>query len=266
MMAVGGRATLGIVGIDSLRMTGNTLTDSYNSSLGAYDPANPGDHGDVASNGLVDVVGTVDINGSVHTGPDGDLSVGSNVSISGDENPFPEALDYPPVDASPYATNNNNSLLAPSYYKSNTMDFTLGANKTYTLPGSSDPANPVIYYIRNFTIQGTATLNLGQNIIMYVTGNIDIAGNCGSPGSDPADFRINVAGSGTVTLSGNGTEVKSTYASIYAPEATVQLKGNDNLFGAVVGKTLEVIGTSEVHYDEALGDETTWPEKVVLVG
>jgi hypothetical protein len=269
--SMGGTANLGIVGIDSLTMTGTTQTDSYNSTSGSYNAANHLHNGDVYSNGLISASGTVDIDGSIHTGPSGDNSIGSNVTVSGDQYPVPDALSYPPVNAAPYATNNDNSVLPTSptnkpIYDTATKDFNLGANTDFTLPSSTSAASPKIYYFRNFTISGTSTLHISGYVTIYITGNIDIAGNCGDPANSPPHVTFNVAGTGTVSLAGNGTQTKATYGTIYAPQATVNLKGNHNLYGAVIGKTLSIVGTSEVHYDEALNKSQTWPEEIRLVG
>jgi hypothetical protein len=41
--------------------------------------------------------------------------------------------------------------------------------------------------------------------------------------------------------------------AFYAPNANVFITGGGDVFGAVVGKTVEMGGNGEFHYDEALG-------------
>ena len=280
VMLTGGRATLGIVGIDSLSMIGTAETDSYNSSEGAYDPNDHYDNGDIASNGVISLTGTVDVNGSLHTGPDGDLDAGSNTTITGDEFPFPEDLEYPPVDASPYASSNYNTLIAdlenvPSNkepYKPATHDLLVGANIDFALPGIEDPRVPagttvVRYHFHNVTIHGTADITVGQNVEVYVTGSMDVAGNIGpAPASgSPADFKILVDGGGTIKITGQGNQNNYFGAVLYAPEAPITIGGNTDFYGAVIGKSLDIQGTAGIHYDEALGYEQEWPEETILV-
>jgi hypothetical protein len=279
-MITGGRATLGIVGIDSLTMVGTAETDSYNSSEGAYNAATRYDNGDIASNGVIDLTGTIDVNGSVHTGPDGDVNAGGNTTVTGDEFPFPEPLDYPPVDASPYATANDNTLLLlpppakeKDQYLKVTRDLTFGANASFHIPGVGDagvdPAATVVrYYIHNLTLHGTANITVGHNVELYIDGpSVDVAGNIGptTTSTNPGDFKIFIDGPANVRISGQGNQANKFEAVLYAPESNITIGGNTDYYGAVIGRTLDIQGTAGIHYDEALGYEQTWPEDIWLV-
>ena len=46
------------------------------------------------------------------------------------------------------------------------------------------------------------------------------------------------------------------FATIYAPNAAVNLSGNGGLFGAVVGRTFGFTGSGHVIYDTALATKT----------
>ena len=41
-------------------------------------------------------------------------------------------------------------------------------------------------------------------------------------------------------------------AHIYAPLSDVRLHGTPGFYGWVIGKTLEMLGNSEIHYDESI--------------
>ena len=43
------------------------------------------------------------------------------------------------------------------------------------------------------------------------------------------------------------------YASVYAPQSDVTLSGNGAIYGSVVGKSVNMTGTSAIHYDLSLG-------------
>jgi hypothetical protein len=40
--------------------------------------------------------------------------------------------------------------------------------------------------------------------------------------------------------------------SIYAPNAHVDFKGTQDLYGSITAKTIDVHGTANIHYDRAL--------------
>jgi len=52
-----------------------------------------------------------------------------------------------------------------------------------------------------------------------------------------------------VKLAG-GAEV---YMYVFAPNATIDLTGNGDVFGSLIGKVLTMTGGSKLHYDKALG-------------
>jgi len=55
------------------------------------------------------------------------------------------------------------------------------------------------------------------------------------------------------------------HASIYAPQAAVNVGNNASFFGAIIGRTLTVAGGAQLHYDLALADNVTPPLPAVLV-
>jgi hypothetical protein len=55
-------------------------------------------------------------------------------------------------------------------------------------------------------------------------------------------------GTSTVVMTGNS----AASATIYAPNAPATLKGTADLYGAIVGKTIEVVGSMNIHYDQQL--------------
>jgi hypothetical protein len=249
----GGTIRYGITGINWVYMNGITLTDSYDSSIGPYNPASPGQRGSVATNGYLNLNGNLTIRGNVHPGTSGTIYKTSNVTITGTDMPLPQALDFPPVDASPYSTSNNDSYI-PSTYLDSRRKFILKANNTYDMPAGT-------YYFRDFVIHGTATLNVKGPVTIYVTGSISIAGTTNTNASRPDNLRINVSGAGSVSLAGTSY----MYADLYAPQSAVTLSGNYDLFGSVVGKTLGITGKANVHYDESLNRQMTIAQQVSLV-
>ena len=53
---------------------------------------------------------------------------------------------------------------------------------------------------------------------------------------------------GSMTISSNA----ALYADIYAPQSNITLSGTGDIYGAVVGKSITMSGTSNIHYDLSL--------------
>jgi hypothetical protein len=109
------------------------------------------------------------------------------------------------------------------------------------------------------TIGGTAGMNIasGAALKVYSNGNISITGGGGlsNGNSEPATcvfFGTHVtAGSQSLTLNGNG----HTSVALYAPNAAINMSGGGSggdFYGAIVGNTVRMNGTTRFHYDEAL--------------
>jgi Tfp pilus assembly protein PilX len=133
-----------------------------------------------------------------------------------------------------------------------------GANTTVTL-------GPGTYNINSLAVGGGATLSMNpgnppQPIIINVTGNglqpnqavVDFTGGSLTNSTyNSALFRINYAGTGTITLSGGA----SASGVVNAPNAAVNLVGGSNWYGAIIGKTVTDTGGTAIHYDRHLQTE-----------
>jgi hypothetical protein len=60
------------------------------------------------------------------------------------------------------------------------------------------------------------------------------------------NFLVNYAGTGTVKLSGN----TSTYMTVYAPNADINITGGSDIYGALIGRTIRNLGGTAFHYDK----------------
>ena len=63
---------------------------------------------------------------------------------------------------------------------------------------------------------------------------------------DPTRLTINYAGSNQAKIAGGA----SAFVGLYAPNAPLQLVGTSNFYGSFIGKTVQVQGTPDVHFDE----------------
>jgi hypothetical protein len=96
----------------------------------------------------------------------------------------------------------------------------------------------------------------GSSLTIYAEADIKIAGNgLANANSRPASCKIygtNGSPAGQIIhLAGNG----ALKAAIYAPNAAVQINGNGDVMGSVVGREIIFTGNALFHYDESLANE-----------
>jgi hypothetical protein len=249
----------GIVGLDWINFTGTGRVDSW-SGIGPY----PGTalsswNADVASNGPITFSGTSDVYGDVHPGPGYTVSVDSLSQIHGSMVPLDAPVSYPPDSFPPgpysYAGITDGTKKGPvqngEFYPTSATSVVPG---NYYFPGNNQGKAVTITQTGGIvTISGTT--------VFYADGDVDLTGGNLAGASPSTLLRITVTKAGTlVKLAGNtGLRI-----DLYAPLSTVKITGVAQFSGSVVGKTLTVEGTGDVHYDEAFGGYIT-PPKVILV-
>ena len=239
---------LGAVGsVGSVTFTGNVFVDSYESTEGPYDPMTANSNGDVTSGGTVSVGGGVMINGDV-SGSEVDSSGGA--TVTGETSTSRRSLDYPAVDTSEIALNNDNDTL-PLYQQGNNMvspldgdrNFILSGGVTYDLPAGN-------YYFNDLGLQGQSTLTIAGPTTIYLTGDLSTAGGqLINSTADPKQLIIFMT-NGTATINAS----IDWFAMLYAPNTEVNLSGSSDFFGAVVGGSVTASGSGDLHFDEDLND------------
>jgi len=261
-------------GCGALSFSGGGVTNSYDSSTlaltgGVATPpstystygGNVGSNGNLTENGApTTIYGTMS---SPDTGV-GNCSGGNvtawtdngNATVTGGLVKLPQIVTFPsPVIPPPGATNeniNNGVSLAPGSYG----DISLNGHGVLTL-------TPGVYNINSISESGANTsvvigpdpvTHLYGQVTLNVTGNsqttpVDLTGNgLQNATLNPAYFQINYAGTGTIKLNGNSQSA----AVIYAPNASVSIKGGSDFFGAVLANTVDDAGGAAIHYDRNL--------------
>lgn len=223
-------------GNESAEISGNALTDSYDSSHGPYGPGAAGTAGDVGTNavtsGRVNLSGNAKVRGNVTVGPGGDpnavISVSGNATITGTRSSASAATPLPPVTIPDGMTNQGK--------------LEIKGNKTVTLSGGT-------YWYDQIKIDGNGRLTFTGPTIVYLSGRLKIDGNgTATAGNQPPNLIVYVAGHDEMEITGNGL----LYGAVYAPQSEVEVKGNGRLFGAMIGQEADNKGNGAVHYDQAL--------------
>ena len=274
----------------------NVGTDSFDSTLGPYNPATAGTNGDVVcvtTNANSVVVGNGKIQGTVHTPAGGVQGVTATVGSSGS------------VGDSGWISGGNNGFESGHFKDDFTLpdfpDATL-PNVTAWLPPMSGTAPDGLIYdnllpggdYQVSSLSGSVYVG-ATNTVLYVTGSISVSSGSGSvkKGYAPPEIHIGPGASltiymagATTSINGNGlvndtgqasafayyglptnTQINITgngafFGTIYAPEADLTLKGGgkssvDDFTGASVTKTTTMSGNFNFHYDESLIRLTT---------
>ena len=253
-------------------MNGGTI-DSFNSSDptksrgGRYDIAKRQSNGDVGVNdtegdsdlGSAYVYGNVAYSGPAITGT---TNVQGTVSTPFSDPPPPvPAPAWTTYNALPTIINNTATLTggteaSPARYKVSSV--TLNGGKVLTLAphAAGEESYVEIWVTGKFTTTGTSYVLLqpGVHATYHIEGDITLTGASFNNQSNLAANNIINAvtpAAGTprkVTVSGNGTFI----GAINAPGSDFAILGNSAFFGALIGKTMNLVGTAEIHYDEAL--------------
>ena len=273
----------------------NVGTDSFDSTLGPYDPNVPGSNGDVVSfstNANSVVIGNGQLKGSVRTPPGGIEGVTATIGSNGSVGDADWVAGHNPGFQSGHF---KDDFTVPEF-----PDAVLPNAGSWLTPMSGRAPDGLMYDNLLGTFQNYVVANLtgsvyvrASNTVLYVTGSISIGSGGTRKGYAPPEIHIapgasltiymagataSIAGNGVVNdtglaknfayyglptntrldLTGNG----AFYGTIYAPQADFNLKGSgktayDDFTGASITKTTTMTGNFNFHYDESLALLTT---------
>jgi hypothetical protein len=263
----------------------NPSTNSYTTANGGtYATTQSSTGGDIGTNGGVNI-GNGNIGGIIGViqpapagsgacptplveGPNGTTASGSTPSCpSGNSEqcfiPAPYVFPTPPVPnpLPPNSTYNppscgnghghTGNCMVPGTYGNITVNGTLNiAPGTYNINSLAMQGNGAINVIPagavTLNIAGCATAACSSLVPSSLLANpLSIAGNGITDDTIPNDFIINYAGTGTISIAGNG----NVTAQLDAPNAPVTQTGNGNWYGSMVGSTMSIGGNAFFHYD-----------------
>jgi hypothetical protein len=118
-------------------------------------------------------------------------------------------------------------------------------NKQATVAGGN-------YVINNFDLTGNASITFTGPTTLYCYGSVTLRGSVTTSASQPKNLTIVMIANpyngnppGSVSVSSS----TALYASIYAPQSSVELAGSGDIYGSVLGKSVDMTGTSSIRYD-----------------
>lgn len=140
------------------------------------------------------------------------------------------------------AKTNNNNAAVPAI-TGNRINLKNGETMTLT---AGD------YYLASITLNNGSTLTIDSSsgpVNMYLTGSLEAKeGSAINEAGNPTDLSIFSNSAGKVVLKNNG----DFRGLIYAPYADVQINNKADFYGAVWGKSVQVMNGGDVYIDAAL--------------
>jgi hypothetical protein len=264
-------------GCGSIVMSGGSTVDSFNSTQG-YASSHAQSGGNVGTNGNVTLNGSKSaIYGSVaaSSSSTGNCSKSSvtgvttsgGAQVTGGVSALNGSISYPnppaPNPAPPNTTQNISGSCGSLSGCSNT-----GTKMVSLIPGQYGNLNisggttahfsKGIYNINSLTLSGQSILYVDSGPIVINLAGASLSGgnaamdaNGGSienPTLSPENLQITYAGSRGLNLTGGAT----SYATVYAPNALVNMSGGTDFFGSIIASTVTNSGGTAIHYDSSL--------------
>lgn len=241
--------------------------DPTKSTNGLYDVAKRQSNGNV---GINDTQGASNFSGAPiygdvgYSGPAPTNTSGVTGNIT---TPFSDpvapvtAPTWTTFNATPTVISNSMTLTggtqaAPARYKVSSV--TVSGGKVLTMAPHAAGAESYIevWVTGNFTTSGSGYIlqQPGVHVTYHIAGDVTVSGTSFNNQSNlAANNMINVISVGASTsqrvdVTGSGTFI----GVINAPAATFTVSGSASLSGAMIGKTMNISGGANVHYDAAL--------------
>lgn len=256
-----GATPRGAFGGIAVTFSGGAMTDSYDSSGGPYSVTRSASNGDIGSNGNIGISGGAVINGTATPGPGHTVTISNNSVVTGSTAPADELMVLNQIDATPYATNNDNARICANAATCTATTYS-DATKSLTVSGDAT-LGPGAYYLCKLAIKGT--LHIAGSVTIWMGSPvacgsktsgaaIESAGVVDVVSGRPRDFQVRMQGSTSVSSNAILSSKSQFFGILYAPSSTLTLQGGAHLFGsAAAGSVAAGAGGGFIHFDRSLG-------------
>jgi hypothetical protein len=261
-------------GDQNVTLASNAHIDAYDSALGTYASQavngsgatlHAQSDGNVGSNGNILAKQNSKVWGSVQPGVSGTASIIGNAIVSGSTTPATSPQSLPPINwpALP-------SLGALTVAKNATLNIPSGNTRydtTWFNTGSTiNITGPATVVFDSLQISSTAKINVNATngpVAIYVQNNFIMSSNAmiASATKRPLDVALILNSDNIIDPDGivdlDQIDLSSNsqiYGTIYAPNASITVNSNFELFGALIAKKVWLDSNSLVHFDEQLAN------------
>jgi hypothetical protein len=233
-------------------MSGGAMFDGWDSSRGTYEATATTTGSDlvlsVGTAGAVNMSGGAVIYGKARVGPGGSAAT---INTSGGAH-YTEGLE---------AASTAPAYSVPSRPTGTSRGSVSMSNTTRALPpgiyGSLNSANSTLqlskgdYVFSSMSMSRTEVQIVGPGPVrVFFTGAVNASGQTtfNMAGGKPSDLQFITDTGSAVSLSGHA----AGYFLLYAPESTLSITGQSEIYGATVLRGINISGGAEIHFDKNL--------------
>lgn len=246
---------------ENIDLRHGSVVESYNSDHGEY-PAQRGGGADVATNntanGSVVLRDEAEIFGDVLTGPGSRpnaVTKGPSATIHGRVREMNRLRQFDPVTLPP---GDDPSLQPDVSYTGGHVALSPGTYGDLILTGGThlQLESGVPYVFNSVTMQDDSAFVLDDDVSapiqLYVAETFDMSGgSVVNKTTKPTMLRF-MARADSITLNGRGTKA---YFVVYAPQAKITVTSRAKIFGALIGKKIDLLDDALLAYDKALRND-----------
>ncbi len=247
----------GVFGATGVKMTGAGYVDSYDSSRGAYNGTH-GTNGSIGTNstatGAINLSGSAKVYGNAWVGPGGNptkaIKTSGAATVKGTKGALTVAKGMTPMTdpgGGTAASFIGGTTLTSGTYRISAVN--LSGAGVGTISG-----NVILYVTGSMNISGAAKILIlpGGSLTVYISGSMNVSGG-GIVNQTLNPRALTIYGTATCT-SANYSGSSALYGAIYAPKAITTVSGSSDIYGAIVGGSVSITGAGAVHFDESLGN------------
>ena len=265
---------------------GSTI-DSYDNRAGPYDPLNPGDGGDILSNGDLNMSRNAMVKGSVQVA--GTITQDGTTSITGTAEDNGDGVVLDPVDAlvaqmeTDLAATNDNASLDPTIvvqisgqdavdigsFETKTIStgeyylhsFIAGQTATILFDTSAGPIN-IVVHTGHWDVGAWSNLQVtgDSRVTIYMSGNnyfqMQQASSVTNPWGRTDLFMVVINSNNLPTNVGDGARFELMqdnvyYGTVWAPGADIHLHQGTQIYGAIIANFVQIDQAIGIHYDRS---------------
>ncbi len=257
-----------ILGVEKIEMKNNNLITGYNSATGETDVEVQIGTLSIASDSVL--FGTSTIEGDIFVGVGGDVAevIDSGGTINGQTYALNEELVLPTI-SPPELTDKgtidvqSTTVLSPADSGKYAAITSLSLGGILEISGG----DVVLHITGNIDIDNSGEIQIkdGSSLSLYVDGNITFTNNAGINNETgiSANLKVYSTGEGEQVFElKNNTDA---FGVVYAPNADIILKNNANLYGSITAKNFTIMNNGTFYYDAALRNVSISDEGVRFV-
>ena len=234
-------------GKDGINLDRNTCTNSFNSDSGGYAATMLDSLGNIGSNGTVTSSQQVSFGGDIQSATPGGISLGAANTVNGDTTSTADSVDLDIIPSSEYDWAKSVSP-APAgisgagfTYNNGSKDLSCGAGGQIILSSGT-------YYFNNITLEQGSQLLVAAGVTIYVNGDVTFKQySTANAGGNPADLLFYSRGSLLQFDQGN-----IFCGAFYGPDAHIQYDQTTQVYGSLVGGSIQLDKGACFHYDRNL--------------